>query len=529
MNQVSVLELSRRARLAVSQRHWAAVETAANSILRIDEHSAEGWFLSGLYQQSQRQLGAAMHAFEYAWQLAPERYDAAIELAGLKRQQLHHAEAVQILQQVGPLCHQSSLYSHKAAQIYTRLGLHESANPFYRRAVAIQPDAASLKASLATNTTLLGNIDEARLLLNDLLHRYPKHQRHHWELAALRSAQDDHHLRQMQQLLEASDEPDERNIFLLYAIGKESEDLERWESAFDCYQRAGAAAVRLASASGYQIGQDTAPLDALPSLCSRDWCAQHVTSSASKDNELTPIFVVGLPRTGTTLVERILSSHSNVDSADETFFLPIALRQAIQSTDYTNPDLTVADLTRVAETSLREVAKTYSDLVRYRLDGAQYFVDKYPLNFKNLGFICAAFPNAKIVLLDRHPMDACFALFKQPYFNFAYRLDHLADYYLAYDRLRRHWLASLGERITSVNYEALVTEPQREIARLLDKLELPIEQACFDFHTNQSASATASSVQVREAMHRRSVQKWVNWERQLAPLSASLLAAGVSV
>ena len=126
-------------------------------------------------------------------------------------------------------------------------------------------------------------------------------------------------------------------------------------------------------------------------------------------------------------------------------------------------------------------------------------------------------------------MDACFAMYKQSFFRFAYTLDDIAEYYLAYDRLHRHWADVLGDRVIEVEYEELVSDQEQQTRRILESLGLEFEPACLDFHLNQAPTATASAVQVREKAHTRSVGKWRNWENQLRPLRERLENAGIEI
>jgi hypothetical protein len=237
--------------------------------------------------------------------------------------------------------------------------------------------------------------------------------------------------------------------------------------------------------------------------------------------------VVGLPRTGTTLTERIIASHSQVESADETFFMQIAIKRAsgLNGGNETTPEIIAA----AARSDIRRIAAGYLDAVEYRLAGRPFFIDKYPLNFLYLGFIAKAFPRARIVLLRRHPMDACFAMYKQSFFRFAYTLEDVGRYYLAYERLYRHWAKVLRDRLIEVKYESLVADPEGQVRLLLDELGLEFEQACLDFEQNETPSATASSVQVREKVHQRSVNKWKNFAHQLQGLKDYLEQAGIGV
>jgi hypothetical protein len=252
--------------------------------------------------------------------------------------------------------------------------------------------------------------------------------------------------------------------------------------------------------------------------------------AAAHPAERTPIFIVGLPRTGTTLTERILSSHSQVESVGETLFMQMVLRResGVESVERMTP----AMIETAAGKDMERIGAGYLDAVRYRLGTKPMFIDKYPENFLYLGFIAKALPNAHIVHLRRNPMDACFAMYKQVFtwaYKFSYSLEGLGRYYVAYDRLVRHWRATLGSRFIEVEYEALVAAQESQTRALLERLGLGFEQACLDFEKNVTASTTASSVQVREKIHTRSVDRWRHFERHLAPLRAHLERAGIAV
>jgi Sulfotransferase family len=194
--------------------------------------------------------------------------------------------------------------------------------------------------------------------------------------------------------------------------------------------------------------------------------------------------------------------------------------------------MTPAMLEAVAGKDIALVARAYLDAVAYRLGPSPHFIDKLPFNFLYLGFIAKAYPNAGIVYLHRHPLDACFAMYKQVFtwaYKFSYTLEGLGRYYVAHDRLLRHWRAVLGERLIEVEYEALVDDQERETRRLLERLDLPFEQACLEFDRNRGATATASSVQVREKMHTRSVNRWQHYRKHLEPLQQYLARAGIDV
>jgi hypothetical protein len=170
--------------------------------------------------------------------------------------------------------------------------------------------------------------------------------------------------------------------------------------------------------------------------------------------------------------------------------------------------------------------------VAYSLGSEPMFIDKLPYNFLFLGFIAKAYPHARIVEMRRNPMDTCFSMYKQVFtwaYKFSYTLDNLGRYFVAYQRLHRHWRDVLGDRMIDVEYESLVENQEDETRRLLDELGLEFEEACLDFDRNSTATTTASSVQVREKIHTRSVGRWTRFANELEPLKSYLEKHGIEV
>ena len=517
-------QLSAIARQAAQARDWATVGNCAKRILEQDKNSPEGFFLSGLALKSQGQVNQAVSQFSRALSIDAGRYDAAVELANQYANLLRHREALDLLQRYAPRLSNSPLYLDMAANTYSRLGLHAQAWPLYQQANALQPGIDQFQANLAACAVYLGNIEEAKALYQGLLRRHPGHQRNHFELSRLEKAKDVSHVEQMKAVLQSSQLPPERNIFLYYAIGKELEDLERWREAFDYYKLAGDTVTAMAD---YDVGADIALMDKIIEVCDADWLAAGSDIKNPAAQQRTPIFIVGLPRTGTTLTERILASHSRVESADESFFMKITLQRLSAGGGSESPG--PAMIAAAAKTDPGLVAAGYLDAVDYRLSGKPMFIDKLPENFLYLGFIAKAFPQARLVHLRRNPMDACFAMYKQSFFKFAYTLENVGRYYVAYERLHQHWKKVLKDRLVEVEYESLVAEPEGQTRILLDKLGLDFEQACLDFDQNRTPSATASAVQVREKVHTRSVNRWQNFSSQLQPLKDYLEKAGIAI
>jgi tetratricopeptide (TPR) repeat protein len=244
-----------------------------------------------------------------------------------------------------------------------------------------------------------------------------------------------------------------------------------------------------------------------------------------------PIFIVGLPRTGTTLVERILGNHSQIHSAGELQALSEAIGAAVenQAPSLTEGWLGYASLLGSLDGAL--IAREYIARSRSRRGDRPRFSDKQTANFFYCALILRAFPNARIVHLTRHPIAACYAIFKTRFygtFPFGNDLAELADFYIDYRRLMAHWHRVLPGRILDVAYEEVVTSLEPTTRRLLEYIGLPFEEACLEFHRNPAATMTASSVQVRRPIYDSSLQQWQNYAAELAPLRARLAAAGIA-
>ncbi len=399
------------------------------------------------------------------------------------------------------------------------MGRYEEAWPLFERAVALSPGEEMYLVHKAACAVYVGKTDDARSIYAGILKRNPKNRRIHYELAQLGRARNDDHVKQMLKALRKG--PPAENIFLYYALGKEYEDLERWDSSFEYYKKGGDA---VKTVSRYNVAEDVEIMDTIIDTCSADWLR---ADAATQRTEPTPIFVVGLPRTGTTLTDRILSSHSLVESAGESQLLQMVLRGGTRAGNEVG--ITPMQIKAAAKRDPAAIAKEFVTAVQHRVGDTPYFVEKLPENVLYLGFVAKSWPDAKIVHLRRHPMDACFAMYKQSYFRFAYSLEDLAEYYLAYDRLSRHWHDVLGARMVEVHYEDLVSDQETQTRRLLDRLGLEFEEACLHFDRNVAPVATASSVQVREKVHTRSVEKWKKFAAQLQPLKERLQAGGVEI
>jgi hypothetical protein len=248
-----------------------------------------------------------------------------------------------------------------------------------------------------------------------------------------------------------------------------------------------------------------------------------------------PIFIVGMPRSGTTLLERMLVSHSRITAGGETIFMPLAVKEAAGSREpglIDSGSLSVA-LAAALDRDPAAIGNRYLERAVAAVGHAERFTDKLPLNFLYIGFIRRALPNARIICLRRAPLDTCLANFRQlfalgfPYYRYALSLEDTAEYVALFEDLMAHWDRVFPGAICQVRYEDLVTEPETALRRVLAALELEFEPAMLEFDRNRTPVATASAVQVRRPVHQDSVNAWRRYADVLEPARRRLEALGI--
>jgi len=407
--------------------------------------------------------------------------------------------------------------------VYGLLGDQREAARWSDMAVEKEPANVQFLVNQANNRMFFGELDEAETVLRKALAIHPGNPNAHWVLSNVRKATDRTHVDELQRLVKQERRNARALAFLYYGLGKELEDLEDWDEAFDAFA-AGARARR--TTIDFDERAEVEMFDAFGEVFTEAW----LNDGKDGHRDPSPIFVVGQPRTGTTLVERIITSHSQVHSAGELKQFGTCVRRLSNYREATRYSARLARLgSQVDSERLGEAYMVTTEKMRGTLPR---FVDKLPPNYLYLPLILKALPNAKIVHLTRNPMDACFASFKQLFadaYPHSYDQAEMARHHARYYHLMATWRERFGGRFFDISYEDTARNLEPNARALIDYLELPWEDACLNFHQQESAVTTASAVQVRQPAHTRSIGRWLRYEKQLDVMRQALLEAGVPV
>ena len=407
-----------------------------------------------------------------------------------------------------------------------QLSNNEAALAYFQKAAELEPGDARHHYNVACMQRALGELTEAEASYDRAIELNTAD----YESIKIRSelrkqTRERNHVAELEQLMQQGIDEDRGWVQVCYALAKELEDLGESERSFDWLKMG---SDRRRSLMKYDVDRDLATVEAIRQVFSP---AVFANAPAGSDNAES-IFVLGMPRTGTTLVERILASHSKVHSAGElnNFAMQLTAKMhALSSDRKLTRDELVAES---AKLDFAELGEAYVQSTRPFTGHTARFIDKMPLNYLYVGLLHLALPNATIINLQRHPMDTCYAVYKQLFvdaYPFSYKLEELAQYYVAYHQLMEHWNEVLPGVVHTVQYEKLVADQEGESRRLVEACGLDWEPQCLRFYESKEASTTASTAQVRQPVYRSSVAKWRNYEKQLQPVVEILGQAGINI
>lgn len=431
------------------------------------------------------------------------------------------AEARDVLKRLEEAAGRDHALLQRIAESYVLCGQHADALRCYARAVELQPDNPRYVYNLASSKIAMGDAGEAEDLLNRVIRLDPEDYDAWQNRSTLRTqTPDDNHVEQLKYVLDHLAPGHPGRVPVSYALAKELEDLGRFDESWQFLQQGAVARRR---GMQYDVAADEEAMRLIAEIFDEELLnGPHDSFQTER-----PVLVLGLPRSGTTLVDRILNAHSQVESLGEINALAFSLMRCADKAEGKSELIR-----KSAAIEFAALGRLYCEgIAGYGLD-APRLVDKTPLNFLYIGLIHLAMPGAKIIHLRRHPLDSCYAMYKTLFrlgFPFTYSLQDVGRYYIAYRRLMDHWRECLPGRILDVDYEQLVADQEGQTRRILDYCDLQFEEACLAFHRQTGPAATASAAQVRKPIYASSVGRWRSYERQLAPLAGKLREHGIEL
>lgn len=504
-------------------------------ILRANPGHADAWFLCGVIAAHNGQREQALQIFARATALEPRQADYHAEIGKTLITLRRHREALVAAEQSLACDPGRTSTWNTLGTVFSHAGEHERALSCFNTACArleaatasrLGPEwQADLYFNLGASSKFCGDFTAAEQAYEQAIALQPTHFRAHAALAQLGLRHpDNNHLARLEPLQQQVRTAEDQ-LSLGHAIAREREDLGDYAGALKALQWA---KQRLRSEIHYDVTEDETLLATIASVFGQ---AQLQSGAPGLPSE-EPIFIVGMPRSGTTLVDRILAAHSQVYAAGELPHFPLAVKRL---TGTPGDEVLTADTLREGlDLDPRALGQHYLDSTRPRTGSTARFTDKLPLNFAYLGLIRRALPGARFICLRRNPLDTCLGNYRQqfasdfPYYRYALDFQDCGRYYLAFDRLIRHWQTVLPGGLLEVQYETLVDDTETQARRLLAWCGLPWERACLDFQKQGGAVATASAVQVRRGIYRDGIERWRHYGAALAPLRA-LLESGTDL
>jgi len=487
----------------------------------------QAWYiLTDLYLRV-KQVTQALNAVLKAENLAPDQPQIKILKIRCLLLNGHNARA---------LCSADALLNtqpHLLAKDWLSLGMHFhqlnsllSAHHCFENSVRLEPNNSQCQFNYATSLRNTGKLAEAEQAFNQVIALNPKDWDAYLARSLLKKVQLENNNIDALNSMITIDKNKEAQSKLFFAIAKEQEDCGNYDESFKKLKQANDLRHQFTQ---YDINKDIEILREITTTFNAK--IAHRPPSNKTDKKKQAIFIIGLPRTGTTLLERILSQPEDVLAAGELNDFASCLTQSVTANAKQALTSTRDFIKQAATIDFAQLGQDYLKNTEELTKNSPMFIDKMPMNFLYTGLIQQALPNAKIIHLTRSPMAACYAIYKTSFgqaYPFSYNLNDLAKYYIAYRQLMTHWQQRNPNNFIEINYEKLVTSPAEVSKKAFDFVGLNWHEEYLQLENNKQASATASSSQVRAGIYQSSVELWRNYHNELAQLRQTLAQANIN-
>ncbi len=487
-------------------RHEEAVENYKKAIAIKPDYAEAYYNLANTLRDLERREEAVVNYLQ-ALLIAPNHHGARNNLGVVLNKLERYDEAIMHFEMVVKANPRFVDAYNNLGLSYKSLGREEEALASFAKAIEMKPDYAEAHFNLGNYLFDLGRKEDAVSSYEAALSAKPDFAEVYRSMTAAKLYQEgDPQVTHMQTMLVRDEVSDKDRMHLYFALGKISEGFEKHEDAFDYYSKGNLLRKKFL---GYSPDVERKMFQKVKTSFEDAGPSRALKTEYYERLRHTPIFIVGMPRSGTSLTEHILASHSKIYGAGEL----MTLGKAVNSFWVGSP----------FDTGLLEkIREKYLSDMYLRGANEPYITDKMHLNYRWIGFICLAFPDAKIVHIKRRSIASCWSIFKH-YFSdlgngYACDLEDVAEYYSSYMDLMKFWEERFPGAIYNLSYERLTEDQEAETRKLLAYLDLDFEQSCIDFHETRRAVATISSIQVRRKLYKGSSEEWRKYEKFLGPL-----------
>lgn len=529
----NIKQLHQYAQQALNDKQYQHAHGYLIEILQQDKYFADGYFLLGIIASDHGNNIKAIQLFEQALKLSENNTEYLAQLAKCFALE---GKPVQAKKQADLACENIIINTNSSALTfdtlgvaYSKIGLHSKAVTLFKQAVAIQQNNPFYYFNLGVSQTFTGDFKDAQTSHEKVIALAPSYSKSYTALSAYGGVNSEHYNKGvLGQLFEKVSEPDDK-LYIGHALAREYEHEKSYDLA---YQTLLSAKQCKLDSLAYNFDEDKEVFDCLFETFSGINAGVNKNERIKKGHESDePIFIVGMPRTGTTLVERILSQHSDVTTAGELDYFSSLFKQMSQTTSQRMLD--EETISAAKNIDVEKLGKTYLEYTRVLTGNTAKFIDKMPLNVLYVGFILQVFPNAKIVCLDRNPLDTIMSNYRQLFsvnsynYNYAYSLKTVAQYYVEFSRLADLWSEKYPNNFYQINYEALVNEPEIEAQKLVSFCGLGWQERCLAINNNTAPVATASAIQVRQPINNKSIDNWKKYDKHLSEVKEILINANL--
>lgn len=488
-------------------------------VLRHNTQNVDAMRLLALICAGSGREAEAESLLHKAISLAPDYVAALLDLGQMRREQDRYREALECFDRAIALDPDNAQANYLRGSALAPAALTHQAIEAYRRCLQLRPDHIGALLGLGHMLKTVGSYRESIESYENCIRHRPDLGEIYWSLANLKTYRfEDAKVEEMERRLRTGGLTAQSEVNFRFALGKAWEDRGDFERAWHFYSTGN-------EKQRSEVSYDPVHTESMNDRLIKVFSADFLDSQQGAGHpDRAPIFILGLPRSGSTLLEQILSSHSQVEGTSE---LPYVGKIATWLSRNRQEGINYPEAAReLAAGDFARLGRDYLEFARmHRHSGAPRFIDKMPNNFPNVGLIALMLPQAKIIDARRHPLDACFSCYRQLFAKgqaFTYDLTEIGEYYLQYQRMMDHWAEVLPGRVLTVQYEEVVSDLESQARRILEFCELPWEDACLRFYESDRPVRTPSAEQVRQPIYDKSVGHWRHYAQHLDELVAVL-------